>query len=172
MKSNLSWKKNQEIRSHEVRLTGDNVKPGIYKLNEALQLASDLDLDLILININPTPPICKIGDYNKMVYEEKRKLKDLQKKSRLSSTEVKQIRLTPNISEGDIKHKVKSAIEFLNHGDKVKFVLKFRGRQISHSDIGHRVLLDIATRLEDIGIPESMPKLEGKNLQIQFKPRK
>jgi translation initiation factor IF-3 len=172
MKKTVSWKKNEEIRGYEVRLVGDNIEPGIYKLQDALKLSTELNLDLVLINVVPNPPICKIGDYNKMVYEEKRKQKDLQKKSKLNAVESKEIRLSPNIGEGDIQHKVNNAITFLKEGNRVKFTLKFKGRQITHSEIGERVLLDIATRLSDLGIPESMPKQEGKTMYIQFKPKK
>lgn len=171
-KKKFYWKKNQQIRATEVRITGKNVEQGIYSFNEALNIASNMELDLILINPKPNPPICIIGDYDKLLYDEKKRQKDLQKKSKSKSTSIKEIRLGPNIGEGDIKHKIKSAIDFLDSGNKVKFVMRFKGRQIQHHERGQLVLLDIAKRLEEYALPESMPKKEGRNLQIQFKPKK
>lgn len=172
MKKKLYWKKNKEIKYREVRLVGDNITQGIYTTNDALSLAEEQELDLVLINENGKPPVCKIIDYHKMIYNEKKKLKELQKKNKMNAVNIKEIRLSPNISEGDILHKINNAISFLKSGDKVKFVMKFKGRQIVHDKIGQKTLLDVSNRLSEYGIPESMPKMEGRNLQIQFKPKK
>jgi len=171
-KDKIIFKTNHDIRAYEVRLVGKNVEPGIYKKSDALKMAEDLDLDLILINETQNPPICKIEDYSKMIYEEKKKKKELDKKNKDKATELKEIRLTPVTGKGDIEHKLKSAHKFLEEGDKVKFTVQFKGRQMQHQEMGEIMLLEIAKELAEIGLPESMPKMEGKRMSFIIKPKK
>jgi translation initiation factor IF-3 len=171
-KEEYSFKTNNNIKAYEIRLIGKNVEPGIYKKSDAIKIAEDLNLDLILINENQNPPICKIEDYGKMVYEEKKKKKEFDKKNRDTAIELKEIRLTPVTGKGDIEHKLKSAVKFLKEGDKVKFTVQFRGRQMQHQEMGELILLEIAKELSELGLPESMPKMEGKRMSFIIKPRK
>jgi translation initiation factor IF-3 len=166
------FKTNHDIRAHEVRLVGKNIEPGVYKKSDAIRIAEDLELDLILINENQTPPICKIEDYGKMIYEARKKKKELDKKNKDTAVELKEIRLTPVTGKGDIEHKLKSAKKFLTEGDKVKFTVQFRGRQMQHQEMGELILLEIAKELSEIGVPEAMPKMEGKRMSFIIKPKK
>lgn len=165
----IRWPKNEEIRGHEVRLVGKNVEQGIYLLGEALQLAQEQGLDLILINSKQQPAICKIGEYSKMVYEEKRRLKEMEKKSRESIIEMKEIRFTPTTASGDLDHMRKKAIKFLKDGNRVKLSMKFVGRQMSHIDIGKKLILEFATSIEEYGQVESLPQIQGKFMNIILK---
>lgn len=167
----IYYPKNEQIRGTEVRLVGDNVEQGIYDLQSALELARLKDLDLVLINSKPVPPICRIADYGKLVYDEKRRRKELEKKNRESKVELKEIRFTPATGHGDLEHKAKKAIEFLKDGDKVKLSVKFKGRQMHHKDQGERLLLEFAVMVEDYGVAESMPEMQGRFMNMTLKPK-
>lgn len=162
---------NNEINYQEIRLVGNNVEQGVYSKREAISIAESLGMDLILINENQKPPICKIEDYSKMLYLEKKRKKDLNKKSKISKVELKEIRLSPNIGKGDIEHKIKKATEFIQNNNKVKFTLQFKGRQMMHKEKGELLILQIVKSLEDICIPESLPVLQGRRMTITVKPK-
>ncbi len=160
---------NHMIKSPEVRLVGDNVEPGIYSTMEAQKIAHSQQLDLVEISPGANPPVCKIIDYNKFLYEEKKKKKEMKAKSKTS--EVKEIRFTPNTDDHDFEFKVKHAEKFLKDGDKVKAHVQFKGRAIMFKERGELLLLKFADRLKDVGALEGLPKMEGKRMLVMFAPR-
>ncbi len=160
---------NHMIRVPQVRLVGDNVEPGIYSTSEALRIADNLGLDLVEISPAAEPPVCKAIDYNKFLYEKKRKEKDMKAKSKVS--EVKEIRFTPNTDDHDFDFKSKHAENFLKDGNKVKAYVQFKGRAIMFKERGELLLLKFAERLVEFGNLESMPKLEGKRMFAIFAPK-
>ena len=160
---------NQMIRVPEVRLVGENVTPGVYPTNEALKIAEDQALDLVEISANATPPVCRIIDYNKFLYEEKKKKKEIKAKAKTS--EVKEIRFTPNTDDHDFEFKVKHATKFLKEGDKVKAHVQFKGRAIMFKDRGELLLLKFADALKEVGNLEGLPKMEGKRMLVMFAPK-
>ncbi len=160
---------NHMIRVPEVRLVGDNVEVGIYPTPQALKMAQDQELDLVEISPTAVPPVCKIIDYNKFLYDEKKKKKELKAKSKTS--EVKEIRFTPNTDDHDFEFKIKHAEKFLAEGDKVKAHVQFKGRAIMFKERGELLLLKFADRLKEAGALEGLPKLEGKRMQIMLAPK-
>lgn len=160
---------NHMIRVPEVRLVGDNVETGIYSTPDALKIAQSLELDLVEISPAAKPPVCKVIDYNKFLYDEKKKKKEMKAKSKTS--EVKEIRFTPNTDDHDFEFKVKHAEKFLSDGDKVKAHVQFKGRAIMFKERGELLLLKFADRLKDIGALEGLPKMEGKRMQVMFAPK-
>jgi translation initiation factor IF-3 len=160
---------NHFIRVPQVRLVGDNVEPGVYPTNEAIKKAQDLGLDLVEISPNADPPVCKIIDYNKFLYDKKKKEKEMKANAKVS--EVKEIRFTPNTDEHDFNFKAKHAENFLKDGNKVKAYVQFKGRAIQFQDRGQLLLLKFAERLTDIGVLESMPKMEGRRMLAMFAPK-
>jgi translation initiation factor IF-3 len=160
---------NHMIKAVEVRLVGENVEPGIYQTVEASKIAKELELDLVEISPGANPPVCKIIDYNKFLYEEKKKKKEMKAKSKTS--EVKEIRFTPNTDEHDFEFKVKHAEKFLGEGDKVKAHVQFKGRAIMFKERGELLLLKFADRLKDVGALEGLPKMEGKRMLVMFAPK-
>ena len=163
---------NREIRSQEVRLVGDNVEIGVYSLKEALQLSKDLEVDLIEINPVAVPPVCILQDYNKFLYNKKKKQKDLDKKNKSNKIEIKEMRMTPNIDDHDYNFKKNHIINFIKEGNKVKTFVFFKGREIIFKDKGEILLLKLAEELSDIAVPESLPKLEGNKMSFTLKPKK
>jgi translation initiation factor IF-3 len=162
-------KTNHMIRVPEVRLVGENVEVGVYATPDALKIAQEQQLDLVEISPGAKPPVCKIIDYNKFLYEEKKKKKEMKAKSKTS--EVKEIRFTPNTDDHDFEFKVKHAEKFLNEGDKVKAHVQFKGRAIMFKERGELLLLKFADSLKEHGALEGMPKLEGKRMQIMLAPK-
>lgn len=160
---------NNAIRSPQVRLVGDNVEVGIYSIQEAIRLSQDQGLDLVEISPNVDPPVCKIIDYNKFLYDKKKKEKEMKAKSKAS--EVKEIRFTPNTDYHDFDFKAKHAVEFLKEGNKVKAYVQFKGRSIQFQDRGQLLLLKFAERLANAGILENMPKMEGRRMHAMFAPK-
>ncbi len=160
---------NQMIRVPKVRLVGDNVEVGIYNTSDALRMANDQALDLVEISPQADPPVCKIIDYNKFLYEKKKKEKEMKAKSKVS--EVKEIRFTPNTDDHDFDFKSKHAENFLKDGNKVKAYVQFKGRAIMFKERGELLLLKFAERLVEAGTLESMPKLEGKRMFAIFAPK-
>ena len=152
-----------------VRVVGDNVEVGIYPINEALRMAEDQGLDLVEISPTATPPVCRIIDYKKFLYEQKKKQKEIKAKS--AKVVVKDIRLGPNIDDHDFNFKLKHARKFLEDGAKVKVDVFFKGRSIIYKDKGEIVLLRFAQELEDVGKVEKMPKLEGKRMIMIITPK-
>ena len=160
---------NQMIRVPNVRLVGENVEIGVYPTQEAQRMANDQGLDLVEISPQADPPVCKIIDYNKFLYEKKKKEKEMKAKSKVS--EVKEIRFTPNTDDHDFDFKSKHAENFLKDGNKVKAYVQFKGRAIMFKERGELLLLKFAERLVDAGTLESMPKLEGKRMFAIFAPK-
>ncbi len=160
---------NHMIKVPEVRLVGENLEPGIYPTMEALKIAQSQFLDLVEISPGATPPVCRIIDYNKFLYEEKKKKKEMKAKAKTS--EVKEIRFTPNTDDHDFEFKVKHAEKFLKEGDKVKAHVQFKGRAIMFKERGELLLLKFADSLKDVGALEGLPKMEGKRMLVMFAPR-
>jgi translation initiation factor IF-3 len=160
---------NDRIRVPQVRLVGDNVTVGIYPTEEAKRIAREQELDLVEISPNANPPVCKVIDYKKFLYEKKRKEKEM--KSNAKQSEVKEIRFTPGTDDHDFDFKAKHAEKFLKEGNKVKAYVQFKGRAIQFKERGELVLLKFAERLAEIGQPESLPKLEGKRMMLMLTPK-
>ena len=160
---------NHFIRVPQVRLVGDNVEVGVYSTNEALKMAQEQGLDLVEISPNADPPVCKIIDYNKFLYDKKKKEKEMKANAKVS--EVKEIRFTPNTDEHDFNFKAKHAENFLKDGNKVKAYVQFKGRSIQFQERGQLLLLKFAERLTEVGNLESMPKMEGRRMLAMFAPK-
>lgn len=160
---------NHMIRVPEVRLVGDNVEVGVYPTAQAMKMAQEQDLDLVEISPAAVPPVCKIIDYNKFLYDQKKKQKEMKAKSKTS--EVKEIRFTPNTDDHDFEFKTKHAEKFLQDGNKVKAHVQFKGRAIMFKERGEVLLLKFADRLKDVGALEGLPKMEGKRMQVMFAPK-
>ncbi|MCK4664847.1 MAG: translation initiation factor IF-3 [Bacteroidales bacterium] len=162
---------NERIRAKTVRVVGDNIdNPGIFSIYEALQIAKDLELDLVEISPNANPPVCKVIDYNKFLYMQKKKQKEL--KSKTTKIVIKEIRFGPNTDEHDFNFKLKHAIKFLEDGAKLKAFVFFKGRSILFKEQGEILLLRLAQELEEYGKVEQMPKLEGKRMTMFVSPKK
>jgi translation initiation factor IF-3 len=157
------------IKVPEVRLVGDNITPGILATPDAIKLAQSMELDLVEISPGANPPVCRVIDYNKFLYEEKKKKKEMKAKAKTS--EVKEIRFTPNTDDHDFEFKVKHAEKFLSEGDKVKAHVQFKGRAIMFKERGELLLLKFADRLKDVGALEGLPKMEGKRMLVMFAPK-
>lgn len=154
---------NEQIRDREVRLIGeDGEQLGVMSSKDAMKLAREADLDLVKIAANAKPPVCKIVDYGKYRYEQARKEKEAKKKQKV--TEVKEIRLSPNIDVNDLNTKANQARKFLSKGDKVKVALRFRGREMAHMGVGKQILEDFFKKLEDVAVIEKPAKLEGRSM--------
>ena len=171
-KRKVFYRTNNQIQSQEVRVVGDNVEGGIMDLEDALTLSNQLDLDLIEINQGSTPSICKIMDYQKFLYDEAKRQREQEKRSRDSRMDVKEIRFGPNTGEHDFEFKKRHIINLLQNGDKVKVFVFFKGREIRFKEQGELLLLKLVNDLEEYGSAESLPKLEGKRLIIFIKPLK
>ena len=161
---------NDFIRVSEVRLVGDNVEIGIYSTVKAKELARELELDLVEISPNAEPPVCKIMDYRKFLFEKKKKDKEI--KAKTQKTVIKEIRFGPNTDDHDFEFKAKHGEKFLKEGSKVRAFVFFRGRSIVFKDRGELLLLKLAQRLEEFGAVEQLPKLEGKKMAIVIAPKK
>lgn len=161
---------NEEIKAPEIRLVGNNVQQGIYPIKEALRIADELGLDLIEIAPEANPPVCKIMDFSKFIYEKKRKLKE--QRSKAAQVTVKEIRLSPNIDDHDFDFKLRHAINFLKEGNKVKVELFFKGRTILFQERGEMILLKFADAISEYGKVETLPKLEGKKMFMIIAPKK
>ena len=159
---------NGAIMSPVVRVVGENVTPDIYSIRDAIRMSDELGLDLIEISPTANPPVCKIADYQKFLYELRKK--DKENKAKATKVEVKEIRLGPNTDDHDFDFKLKHAIKFLESGCKVKVDVFFRGRSIVYKDQGEIILLKFAQQLEEYGKVESMPKLEGKRMLMMIAP--
>ncbi|MCG8696705.1 MAG: translation initiation factor IF-3 [Bacteroidales bacterium] len=161
---------NERIRAKVVRVVGENVKEqGVYPIDEALKIADGLDLDLVMISPNADPPVCRVIDYQKFLYQQKKKQKEM--KAKTTKVVVKEIRFGPHTDEHDYNFKLKHAIKFLEEGAKVKAYVFFKGRTIVYKEDGEILLLRFANDLEDYGKVEQMPKLEGKRMIIMLSPK-
>ena len=161
---------NEQIRAREVRLVGDNVETGVYSISEALKIADEQGLDLIEISPNAEPPVCKILDYQKFLYQQKKRLKEQKAKS--TKVVVKEIRFGPQTDDHDYNFKLKHAVGFLKEGAKVKAYVFFKGRSILFKEQGEVLLLRFANDLEEYAKVEQMPVLEGKRMILMITPKK
>lgn len=162
---------NEQIRDKEVRLIGsEGEQLGIMSAKDAQRIARENGLDLVKIAPKAKPPVCKVIDYGKFRYEQTKRDKEAKKKQ--STISVKEIRLSPNIEEHDINTKMKNASKFISKGDKVKVSVRFRGRELAHTQIGRTILLDFASKMEDIAEIEKMPKMEGRSMVMFLTPKK
>lgn len=151
-------------------MVGENIEQGIYQIKEALQIATDLGLDLVEISPTANPPVCKVVDYKKFLYEQKKKLKEI--KSNAAKVVLKEIRFGPNTDDHDFNFKLKHAIKFLSEGAKLKVDVFFKGRTILYKEQGEIILLKFAQELADYGKVDQLPKLEGKRMIMTISPKK
>ena len=164
------YKVNELIKAPVVRVVGENVQIGIYNIKDALRLAEEQDLDLVEISPSANPPVCKVVDYKKFLYEKKKKQKEI--KANSAKIVIKEIRLGPNIDDHDFNFKLKHAMKFLEEGAKVKVDVFFKGRSIIYKEKGEYVLLKFAADLEEFGKVEQLPRLEGKRMMMVIAPKK
>lgn len=162
---------NEDIRDREVRaIASDGAQLGVIPTKEALKMAEDEDLDLVMISPNAKPPVCKVMDLGKFIYEQSKKEKEAKKKQKVVL--LKEVRCSLTIEENDIDIKAKNARKFLLDGDKVKITVRFRGREMELTHIGDRILKNFASKLEDVCIIEKHPKKEGRNMTMVLGPKK
>lgn len=161
---------NNRISALEVRLVGDNVETGIYPIRKALEMAEELGVDLVEISQNPEYPICKLVEYQKFLYQQKKKQKEM--KAKTAKVVIKEIRFGPQTDEHDFNFKVKHAINFLKEGDKVMAYVFFRGRSIIFKNQGEELLTRMIQAVDEYGVIESSPKLEGKRMIMMIAPKK
>lgn len=169
-KMKMQYRVNEQIRSREVRIVGDDVESVVMPVSKALQLAEQKGLDLVEISPNAVPPVCRLIDYSKFLYQQKKRQKEL--KAKQVKIEVKEIRFGPQTDEHDYNFKLKHAKGFLSEGDKVKAYVFFRGRSILFKEQGEVLLLRFANDLDEYGKVEQMPVLEGKRMIIFIAPKK
>ncbi|MGW9685835.1 translation initiation factor IF-3 [Flagellimonas sp. 2504JD1-5] len=160
---------NEKITAPEVRLVGDNVEIGVYPISKALAKANELELDLVEISPKANPPVCKIIDYKKFLYEQKKRDKAM--KAKATKVIVKEIRFGPQTDDHDYEFKKRHAEKFLKDGAKLKAYVFFKGRSIVYKDQGEILLLRLAQELEELGKVEQMPKLEGKRMTMFIAPK-
>lgn len=161
---------NEEIRAREVRVIGsDGEQLGIMSGREAQQLAYEKHLDLVEIAPTAKPPVCRIMDYGKYRYEQQKREKESRKKQK--TFDIKEVKLRPGIEEHDFNVKFKNAVRFLEDGDKVKVTIMFRGRELSHPELGEALLNKMAAQLKEMAVVERQPKLEGKNMIMIVAPK-
>jgi|TARA_B100001248_G_scaffold241067_1_gene207453 translation initiation factor IF-3 len=151
-------------------VVGEDIAQGVYPTHKALKMAGEMELDLVEISPNAKPPVCKIIDYKKFLYEQKKKQKEL--KAKQTKVVLKEIRFGPNTDEHDFQFKLKHAVKFLQEGAKLKAFVFFKGRTIIYKDRGEILLLKFAQELEEYGILEKMPELQGKKMTIIINPKK
>ena len=169
-KQQPQYRINEQIRVREVRIVGDNIESAVMPTRQALQLAQENEVDLVEISPNANPPVCRLIDYSKFLYQLKKKQKEL--KAKQVKVEVKEIRFGPQTAEADYNFKLKHALGFLREGNKVKAYVFFKGRSIVFKEQGEVLLLRFANDLEEIAKVESMPTLEGKRMSIILAPKK
>ena len=164
---------NEQIRAREVLVIGPNGEQvGVKKIEDARTLASYASLDLVLISPNANPPVCKVMDYNKFRYEKKKKAKEALKKQKANMSELKEYRLSPVIDIGDFETKLRNATKYLQKGDRVKLTIRFKGRQMAHTELGKEVLLRFSDRAKDFADVQDKPKLDGRIMTMLLVPKK
>ncbi|MBB5438094.1 translation initiation factor IF-3 [Pedobacter sp. AK017] len=168
-KKEAEHKINHFITSPEVRLVGDDVETDVYPLAKAIEMAEEHGLDLVEISPKAIPPVCRIIDYNKFLFEKKKKDKEI--KAKAKQTVIKDIRFGPNTDDHDFEFKLKHAVSFLQSGEKVRAFVHFKGRSIVYKDRGEILLLKFAQALEEVGKVELLPKLEGKRMFLTLGPK-
>lgn len=161
---------NNKITAREVRIVGDGVEPIVMNTADAVAKAVAMEMDLVEISPNAVPPVCKILDYRKFLYDQKKKQKEL--KAKQAKVSMKEVRFGPNTDDHDFNFKLNHARKFLEEGNKVKAFVFFRGRTIVFKERGEILLLKFAQELEDVGLVEQLPKLEGKRMTIMINPKK
>ena len=161
---------NEEIVDSEIRLIGENGDQlGIMSAEEALKIAEEQGYDLVKIAPNSTPPVCRIMDYGKFRFEQTKKEKEAKKNQR--TIEIKEIRMGPSIGENDFNTKLKNGIKFLSDGDRLKVSVRFRGREMAHTEIGIELLNDFAEKCSEVATLDKAPKLEGRNMSVFLSPK-
>lgn len=161
---------NEEIIDKEIRVISDEGEQlGIMSAEEALKIAEEKELDLVKISPMAKPPVCKIMDYGKFRFEQAKREKEAKKNQRVM--EVKEIRMSPSIGENDLGTKLKSALKFLADGDRVKVSIRFRGREMAHTNIGEQILRDFAEKCSELANLDKQPKLEGRNMSMFLSPK-
>lgn len=161
---------NEKIRARELRVIGVNQEQlGIISKNTALEIATQANLDLVLVAPNANPPVAKIMDYGKFKFEQQKKDRESKKNQKIIT--MKEVRLSPTINEHDFETKLRNALKFLQKGDKVKAVIRFKGRAITHKDIGQRVLDRFALKTKDISIVETYPRMDGRDMFLILAPK-
>ena len=166
----LEHQLNEEIRDKEIRVIGaEGGQLGIMSAEEANRIAEEQGLDLVKISPNAVPPVCKIMDYSKFCFDQKKKEKEAKKNQRV--VEVKEIRMSPSIDTNDLNTKVKSALKFLGDGNRVKVSVRFRGREMAHTNIGEKLLIDFAEACAEVATMEKNPKLEGRFMAMFLTPK-
>ena len=164
---------NEQIRAKEVMVIGPNGEQvGVKPIGDALTLASYAALDLVLISPNANPPVCKVMDYNKYRYEKQKKQKEALKKQRANMSELKEFRLSPVIDVGDFETKLRNATKYLEKGDRIKLTIRFKGRQMAHTELGKEVLDRFASRVTEYADIEQKPKLDGRTMTMLLIPKK
>ena len=161
---------NEQIRAREVRIVGDDIESAVMSTRDALRLAEEKEVDLVEISPTANPPVCRLIDYSKYLYQQKKKAKEI--KAKQTKVEVKEIRFGPQTGEADYAFKLKHAQEFLSDGNKVKAYVFFKGRSIVFKEQGEVLLLRFANDLEELAKVESMPNLEGKRMFLTLAPKK
>ena len=161
---------NEEIRDREVRVVDQNGEQlGVMPVRQALEMAEEMQLDLVKIAPQARPPVCKIMDYGKYRFEQSKKEREFRKNQKVIT--VKEVRLSATIEDHDIDVKLKNAIKFLKEGNKVKATIRFRGRQITHSEIGRQVMTEFAERIKEYGTVDKAPMIEGRNMSMFITPK-
>ena len=164
---------NEQIKAREVLVIGPNGEQvGVKSIQDALTLASYASLDLVLISPNANPPVCKVMDYNKYRYEKQKKEKEALKKQKANMSELKEFRLSPVIDVGDFETKLKNATKYLQKGDRVKITIRFKGRQMAHTELGKEVIDRFAERTKEYAELEQAPKLDGRVMSALLVPKK
>ena len=168
--SNVTHQLNEEIRDKEIRVIGsDGAQLGIMSAAEANDLAEEQGLDLVKISPNAVPPVCKIMDYSKFCFDQKKREKEAKKNQRV--VEIKEIRMSPSIDTNDLGTKIKAAQKFLSDGNRVKVSVRFRGREMAHTNLGEKLLMDFADACSEIANMEKNPKLEGRFMAMFLTPK-
>ena len=166
----LDHQLNEEIRDKEIRLIGaDGAQLGIMSADQANEMAEEQGLDLVKISPNAVPPVCKIMDYSKFCFDQKKKEKEARKNQKV--VEIKEIRMSPSIDTNDLNTKVKNAQKFLKEGNRVKVSVRFRGREMAHTNIGEKLLMDFAEACAEVASMEKNPKLEGRFMAMFLTPK-
>ena len=162
---------NEEITAPQVRLIGaDGESPGVVSIAEAMRLATEAELDLVEIAPNAEPPVCRVMDFGKYIFEQNKKQHAARKKQK--QIQVKEVKFRPTTDEGDYKIKLRNLVKFLTEGDKAKITLRFRGRELQHQELGVNLLKRLEADLTEVGLVEQFPRLEGKQMVMVIAPKR
>ena len=168
--NSVSHQINEEITDSEVRMIDeDGTQLGIMPVSEAMQIAIQKDLDLVKIAPTSNPPVCKIMDYGKFRYEQAKKVKEVRRHQHV--VEVKEIRMSPSIGDNDFKVKLRNGVKFLKEGDRLKITVRFRGREMAHTDLGEKLLTRFAEECAEFGTVDKNPKLDGRHMSMFLTPK-